>query len=85
MIWRGAGNMPVCGLHMRSITACDSLPCSSSTSVAMEPVQSCTSACHCALGSAVMSITIWYSSEPVTLAVILPGWICRSTTEPLRT
>jgi len=32
-----------------------------------------------------MSILTVYSSDPLTSAVILPGLICRSTTEPLRT
>ena len=55
----GAGNRPVPGLQMRSITALESLPCSSSTKESIDPEQSLAIACQCFSGTAVMLTATW--------------------------
>ena len=81
----GFGNRPCPRSVTVSMTALDSLPCRSSTSVPILPAHCFLSASHCGAGRAATSMRTSYRSDPLTSAATLPAAIFRSTTEPLRT
>ena len=82
----GAGNKPVCGLQIRSITGWDNFPCSSSTIESMEPARSWPMVFHLAGATSATFTSTSYRLEPMTLAATEPpAPICKSITAPLRT
>src|ERR1019366_6558460 len=77
----GEGNRPCFCRQIRSMTPLDNRPCSNSTSESMAPPQSLQMDFHCALATGATFSETLYKADPLTSAWILPGAICKSTTD----
>src|SRR5262245_56288251 len=81
----GDGNSPVFSSQRRDMTPVEKRPCKSSTSESMAPEQSLQMAVHRGRATGATVTVTSYISDPLTSADTEPGFICRSTTDPLRT